>query len=151
MRVQRWGWLALVVILLSGCATTHTHEVMGAKKQETDTERGVRYLLGRGVEQSNEQAFYYFSQAADEEDPLAQNEVAYLYASGKGTSQNYNKAFKYYMKAANQGLASAQYNVGFFYLHGLSVPVDTTMAKTWFEKSAASGFEPARSILETMD
>src|SRR5690349_8946634 len=110
MRLQKCGLVILMGLLLTACVTTRPIDAPGNGKTETDTDRGVRYLLGRGVEQSNEQAFYYFSQAADDDDPVAQNEVAYMYATGKGTAQNYTKALKYYVKAANHGLASAQYN-----------------------------------------
>lgn len=137
----------ILCLLLTGCATTHSTDGVNANPHETDTQRGVRYLLGRGVAQSYDQAFYYFSQAADHDDPVAQNEVAYLYAVGKGTAQDNSLAFKYYQKAANHGLASAQYNVGFFYLHGIGVAQDTALAKSWFDRSASHGFEPAKVAL----
>ncbi len=137
----------LLGVLLSGCATTHQSDIAGTGKPETDTQKGVRYLLGHGVEQSYEQAFYYFNQAANNDDPVAENEVAYLYATGKGTAQDREKAFKFYMAAANHGLVSAQYSVGFCYLHGFGVAADKAEAQQWFEKAAARGFEPAKVAL----
>lgn len=132
-------------LLLAGCGSSRYSGYPGTLS-ESDTQLGSRYLLGHGVPQSNERAFYYFSQAASD-DPLAQNEVAYLYAAGKGTAQNDGMAFKYYQQAANHGLASAQYNLGLLYLHGLGTPPNKEMAIHWFQKSAAHGFEPARLML----
>lgn len=138
-------WVGLCC-LLAGCSTAR----FGATyfPGENNTKLGVRYLYGRGVLQSNEKAFAYFSQAADnEDDAFAQNEVAYLYAAGKGTPQNYRKAIFYYQKAANHGLASAEFSLGQLYWYGLGTPADKTLAREWFKKSAAKGFGPAKLAL----
>lgn len=137
----------LLTSMLAGCATTHYPSDMKVKPTDSNADIGVRYLLGRGVAQNNDQAFYYFLKAANEGDPFAQNEVAYLYAAGKGTSQNFNKAFVYYQKAANQNLASAQFNLGLFYLHGLGTAENKTQGLEWIKKSAAHGFGPAKEML----
>lgn len=132
------------LVLISGCATTKYDNVEG-----TSTQKGVRYLLGRGVAQNNTKAFYYFKKAAHEENNLyAQNELAYLYAAGKGIRKDYTKALYYYEKAAIRGLASAQYNLGMMYFHGLGTAENKQLARKWFEKAAALGFEPARVVLE---
>ena len=114
------------------------------REAESTTDIGVRYLLGRGVKQSDEKAFYYFSEAAKEGDPFAENELAFMYAAGKGTRRDYAKAIHWYTEAANHGLASAQYNLGLMYKVGLGVPPNRTLAMQWFQKSASHGFEPAR-------
>lgn len=136
--------------LLTSCATTRTPSGLPdqAIAQESNTRLGVRYLLGRGVPQNNEQAFYYFSKAAKEGDPLAENELAYLYASGKGTNQDWDKAFVYYQRAANQNLASAQYNLGLLYLHGFGTEKNKQLGIEWINKAAAHGFLPAKQARE---
>lgn len=145
MSIQRLLWVIGLSMLFTGCTTTHYEVVQGG----TSTQKGVRYLLGRGVSKNNEKAFYHFSKAANEDnDVYAQNEVAYLYAAGKGTQKNYTKALYYYQKAANQGLASAQYNLGMMYANGLGTSPNQAIAHKWFAKSAAKGFEPARVVLE---
>jgi TPR repeat protein len=108
---------------------------------------GVRYLLGRGVPQDNKKAFENFERAADQGDPFAQNELAYLYAAGKGTKRYYTKELFWYKKAAGHGLASAQYNLGLMYLHGLGTESNKKEAVEWFRQSAEHGFEPARNAL----
>jgi len=146
MSIKKLLLLIGLSMWMVGCSTTNSTDLPTGQK-ESATQLGVRYLLGRGVPQDQAKAFAYFKEAADDNDPFAQNEVAYLYAAGKGTTQNYTQAFKYYQKAANQGLASAQYNLGLFYAKGLGVPQNQTLAKQWFEKSASHGFEPAKQAL----
>lgn len=143
-------WIGLS-ILFTGCSTGKYYgNNSTAYSDNSPKSMGVRYLLGRGVEQNNEKAFYYFSKAANDGDPFAQNEVAYMYAAGKGTQRDNGKAFYWYKEAADHGLASAQYNVGLFYLHGLGVTADKTKAMAWFAKSSAHGFEPATIALARM-
>ncbi|VVC76853.1 Localization factor PodJL [Aquicella siphonis] len=148
MSIKRMLLLVGLSVLFAGCSTSRFYGSNSTAYSDSSAKSmGVRYLLGRGVEQSNEKAFYYFNQAAKDGDPFAQNEIAYMYAAGKGTARDYSKAFDWYKKAAAQGLASAQYNVGLFYLHGLGTPADKSQARMWFQKSAAHGFEPARVAL----
>lgn len=153
MNIKRTMVLSVMAMTLVGCATPRymgNTENARAIAKESDTKLGVRYLLGRGVPQSDERAFSYFLKGARDNDPFAQNEVAYLYAAGKGTERDDEKAFEYYQKAANHGLASAQYNLGLFYQHGIGVQKNDVMAANWFEKSSAHGFEPAKKALAKM-
>lgn len=150
-KVYRMSFKKLILltglcVLFAGCSTGR-YGSAGMTASGTPTEMGTRYLLGRGVQQNDEKAFYYFNQAAQEDDAFAQNEVAYMYAAGKGTAKDYTKAFEFYEKAANHGLASAQYNLGFMYLHGLGTQANKEQAMIWFRKSAAHGFEPAQMAL----
>lgn len=135
-------------VLFTGCSTgRYSGSEMLATYNLTPTEKGMRYLLGRGVQKNNETAFYYLSKAANDGDPFAQNELAYLYASGKGTKRDYGKSIIWYKKAASHGLASAEYNLGLLYLRGLGTKADKKAAIEWFQKSSDHGFEPARLAL----
>jgi len=136
-------------VLLSACSTGRFNHSNDYYLHGTPTQMGVRYLLGRGVPQDDQKAFYYFSQAED--NPFAQNELAYMYATGKGTEQDYQKAFSFYQKAANHGLSSAQYSLGLFYVRGLGTQPSQALAIEWFKKSAAQGFEPAKRALKKYD
>jgi TPR repeat protein len=136
--------------LFAGCSTGKYGENAFSFNGSNNKTMGTNYLLGRGVAQDNEKAFYYFSKAANAGDPFSQNEVAYMYAAGKGTERNPQQAVYWYQKAAGQGLASAQYNLGFLYLHGIGTAQDRAKATEWFEKSAKHGFGPAQSMLEKM-
>ena len=146
MSIKKLLLLVGLCVLFAGCSTGR-YSGDGFLRSDTTTDKGVRYLLGRGVRQDNAKAFYYFSQAANDDDPFAENELAYMYAAGKGTPRHYGKALAWYTKAANHGLASAQYNLGLMYAHGLGTPSNKAVAIEWFQKSAARGFEPARQAL----
>lgn len=133
--------------LFFGCSTGRFSDDALVKSQgPADT--GMRYLLGRGVPQNNEKAYYYFNKAATQDDAFAQNELGYMHAAGIGTPRNYNKSFVYYQRAAHHGLASAQYNLGLLYASGLGTPPSRRMALVWFRRAAQHGFEPARIALE---
>ncbi|HVE44284.1 MAG TPA: tetratricopeptide repeat protein [Gammaproteobacteria bacterium] len=139
--------LSLFVLLTACAPTMDIGGVYGPNRSYTNTQMGVRYLLGRGVKQSDERAFYYFGQGAKGGDAFAQNELAYLYAAGKGTPRNLTAAFGWYQKAADHGLVSAQYSLGLMYLHGWGVAPNKERALFWIKKSAEHGFEPARAML----
>jgi len=113
--------------------------------QATSQERlGKDYLLGRGVPENKEQAFYWFQKAAKQGNPYAANELGYLYASGKGVAQNYQLALEWYQLAADAGIPSAKYNVGLMYTYGLGTAVDKAKADVYFQEAAALGFTPAQ-------
>lgn len=146
MSIKQLLVLVGLCVLFSGCSTIGD---LSGLNHETTTDKGMRYLLGRGVTQSDSKAFAYFTRAANEGDVFAQNELGYLYAAGKGTPRNYQQALFWYQKAANHGLASAQYNLGLMYLHGLGTVPNKELAQQWFQKAAAHGFEPARQALRS--
>src|SRR3990167_9964166 len=91
MSTRRLLLLVGLSLLFAGCSTGRYGDD-SVYRNESSTNLGKRYLLGQGVPQNNEKAFYYFNQAARDDDPFAQNEVAYLYAAGKGTARDYSKA-----------------------------------------------------------
>ena len=153
MSFVRLFTLLIMACYLSGCATIAPKSTPSSSKPPvivSDTELGLKYLLGRGVIQDDEKAFYHFKQAADAGNAFAQNEVGYLYAAGKGVGQDYAIAIAYYQKAAEQGLASAQYSLGFLYLHGLGVEANRDMAISWLSKAADHQFHPAIVLLNQL-
>jgi len=142
MSIKRLIVLLGLCGLFAACSTGR-YDMMGG----TSANMGVRYLLGRGVPQSDTKAFAYFRNQARHDDPFAQNEVAYMYAAGKGTTRDYGKALEWYQKAAQHGLESAQYNLSLMYLYGLGTPKNKPLAMQWLQKAASHGFEPAQAKL----
>ena len=139
-------------VLFVGCSTNKYYGDNSLTYSDNSPKSmGVRYLLGRGVKQDNEKAFYYFRKAANQNDAFAQNELAYMYAAGKGTPREDAKAFKWYKAAANHGLISAQYNLALLYLHGIGTKADKKLALEWLQKSAQGGFEPAHIKLNQLN
>jgi uncharacterized protein len=150
MSIHKVFLLVGLSMLFVGCSTSKYYDPQSvALRDNSPKNMGVRYLLGRGVQQDDQKAFYYFSKAANQGDALAQNELAYLYASGKGTPPNNVLALKWYQQAADQGLASAQYNLGWMYLHGIGTAPNKALGKQWIKKSADHGFIPARDSQQT--
>ena len=147
MSIKKMMLLVGLSALFTGCSTGGYYGGDWMGSDGDNAKMGVRYLLGQGAAQSDQKAFYYFSKAANDNDPFAENELAYMYAAGKGTSRDYGKALLWYQKAAGHGLASAQYNLGLMYYYGLGTTPNKALAQKWFEKSAAHGFEPARQRL----
>lgn len=150
MSIKKITMLIGLCVLFSACSTEMYSTKLPSDGNYIATNKGVRYLLGRGVPQNNEKAFAYFREGASEGDPLAQNELAFLYAAGKGTTQDYRQAFIWYQKAAQQGLASAQYNLGLLYLYGLGTTRNQALAIHWFQKASGHGFMPATEIIGTL-
>lgn len=148
MSIKNLVLLLGLCVLFTGCSTTKYYDQHSVALSDNSAKNmGIRYLLGRGVEQNNEKAFYYFTKAANQGDALAQNELAYMYAAGKGAQRDNEKALKWYQQAAKQGLASAQYNLALMYLNGLGTSPNQALGEQWLKESASRGFEPARAKL----
>lgn len=143
MSVQKFILIMGLCVLFAGCSTGRNNNF----GSQSNTQMGVRYLLGRGVPHNDAKALTYFEKAAQAGDAAAANELGYMYAAGKGTPRNYQKSFYWYQRAANKGIASAQYNLGLLYLHGIGHAPDKALAKQWIQKAADAGFEPAKITL----
>lgn len=135
--------------LVVSCATGSSQSGgLNFRTVSATSDMGVQYLLGRGVQQNDEKAMYYFTQAANRGDPFAKNQLGYMYLAGKGAERNPEKAFKYYKEAAEDGVASAQYSVGLMYLRGIGTAKNKNKAIEWFQNSAEGQFEPAQIALK---
>ena len=135
MTIKKLLLLMGLSVLFAGCSTNnYLAQNSAAYSDNSPRSIGVRYLLGRGVEQDDKKAFYYFNKAASQGDVLAQNEIAYMYAAGKGTAKNNALAFSWYKKAAEQNLASAQYNLGLMYLRGVGTATNKAASVEWFKQ-----------------
>jgi len=79
------------------------------------------------------------TKAAEQNDAVAQNNLAVMYATGSGVKQDYAQAAKWYEKAAEQGYAIAQYNLAAMYEHGMGVARDPRAAAIWYQLAADQG------------
>ena len=73
---------------------------------------------GGGVPQDDTQALYWYRQAAEQGDAMAQNHLGSIYTKGLGVPQDYTQALYWYRRAAEQGQAVAQASLGFRYHRG---------------------------------
>jgi len=76
---------------------------------------------------------------AQQGDPLAQNNLGYLYEHGLGVVRSDADALAWYARAAESGLPVAQFNLATMYLRGKGIPPDAKAAVKWFSAAAASG------------
>lgn len=80
---------------------------------------GYMYLYGsNGVEQDFEKAFHYYNMAAEQNNPIALNNLGSLYFNGIGVTKERSKAMEYFSKSAELGNDNAATNLAFIYLTG---------------------------------
>ena len=104
-------------------------------KEETFLERSIRqanegkiedqmnlaymYLYGtNGVQKDSNKAFEYYQMAAEQNNPIALNNLGSLYFNGIGTNPDVKKAVALFTKAAELGNDNAAINLAFIYLKG---------------------------------
>jgi TPR repeat protein len=86
-------------------------------------------------------AVYYLARAKGG-DPVAQYDVAVLYARGAGLVQDFASAAAWFHAAAVQGNVAAQYDLGVLYERGLGVSPNPVEALDWY-RAAAERDHPA--------
>ena len=119
----------------------HTEEMSVKERQKPYLQYriGKMYASGLGTEQNNEQAAYWFSQAAEANHKYAQYSLAGLYRRGRGVEQNDIRAFSLYRSSANQGNPYASLELAKMYRDGLGTKQDPKLAERRFQ-DAYSGF-----------
>jgi TPR repeat protein len=85
-----------------------------ADQNETEALRMLSALAaeGRGMDQSDNEAYKYMSRAAELGSPEAQYELANMLANGRGLQRDMEAALVWGRKAAEQGHAPAQFAMG---------------------------------------
>ena len=76
------------------------------------------FYKGEIVERDINKAIYYYSLAADKNDPEAQYNLGFIYYEGQFIEPDGNKAIYYYKLAANNNYANAYFGLGNFYNEG---------------------------------
>ncbi len=106
------------------------------------------YLYGiAGVKQDYDQAFRWFTKAANLGCPQAMYHLGMCNAKGYGTPVNPELSAKWYRRSADYGDEDAMYELGRCYEEGLGVKTDLAEAKKWYRKAAGLGQEEARGKL----
>jgi uncharacterized protein len=89
------------------------------------------------------EAARWYSKAAEQGDPVAQNYIGSLYQHGEGVPKDLEKAVYWYKKASDQDSAQGQSNLAYMYDLGLGVPEDNVEALRLYELSAEKGWTEA--------
>lgn len=121
----------------------------GEGNLESQMNLGYMYLYGtNGVKQDFNEAFKYYTMAAEQKDPVAVNNLGSLYFNGIGIPKDYNKAVALFKTAADLGNDNASTNLAFIYLTGGSKdPVRNRLAVDYLKKGSEKGNNVARFML----
>ena len=84
-------------------------------------------------------AAVYFKMAADQGDPGALLNMAFIYYEGAGVRRDRAKAVEHFKRAADKGNARAQWNVATLYEHGDGVARNPALASWYFARAAEQG------------
>lgn len=108
---------------------------------EAQYQLGECYYRGRGgVEQSNPEAFSWFTKAADQDYAPAIYRIGRCYEYGYGVGKDLNKAVKYFQRAADMNNADAILELGYCYENALGgLSKDKEKAFELYMKAAEMG------------
>ena len=76
-------------------------------------------------------------------EPVAQYNLAVLYALGEGIAKDYANAASWFRKAAESGYPAAQFNLAVMYERGLGLPADSEAAFGWYRRAAERSYPAA--------
>lgn len=105
----------------------------------------VMYRHGDGgYAQNDQQAAYWFEQAAAQGNEYAQMVLGDLYEEGIGVNKNLKLAADWREKAGKRGNVQAQLKLGRMYLAGAGVNKDLGKAEYWLKRAAIEGNNEAQ-------
>jgi TPR repeat protein len=93
------------------------------------------------------EALYNFTEAAQQDHPVALAELADMHANGLGTPLDKNNAFKFAVRSAEAGYPDGQFNLAKCYAEGIGVEPNEGLAVEWLAKSAEQFHPKAMFIL----
>ncbi len=111
---------------------------------------GIMCVEGNGVPRHYREAFRWFREAAEQNDPEGHCYLGLMYAYGQGVPQDWPSAEQHWVRAALGGNPEAMYFLGLLHYAGIDRPVSNSEAAAWFEKSGVEGYAPAAHALGAM-
>jgi type II secretion system protein G len=108
---------------------------------------GVMYWNGLGVEKNYPEALKWLRKAADQGEAEAEFYLGFSYALGTGVEKNEAQAVKWYQKAADHGNAQAQVYLARALEAGNGTRKDAVEAVKWYQKAAEKGDSQAQEHL----
>jgi hypothetical protein len=84
-------------------------------------------------------ALLWFNKSAQQNNPVALNNLGFLFSEGFGVKSDSPKAVSYYKRAAELGNLDALNNLALMYAQGEGVTQSYRDAYVWFEKAADKG------------
>jgi TPR repeat protein len=114
---------------------------------EAQTNLGICYLDGVGVEQDYVKAAELFSLAAEQGYAEAQCRLGQCYLERQGVRRNLSKGFELFQQAAAQNYGKAEYLIGNCYYTATAVNQDFVEAEKWAQRAVNHGYQEAYNLL----
>jgi uncharacterized protein len=115
---------------------------------------GVNFYTGIGVEKNLDQAIYWLSAAAEKDDLKGLFNLAVLYSKGSvpefNSETSEKMAAELYRRAAVLGHYPSQSRLGYLYSIGKGVPKNRTQAYLWLTLAAQHGIGTTLDALESV-
>ena len=108
---------------------------------------GYMSMIGVQGTADRREANRWFLAAAQQENTVAQYEIALALVNGRGLERNEAEGAAWMTRAAEQGSLEAQTALGLFYQEGTGVEKSVTSAMHWFRKASDRGFAAAQCNL----
>jgi uncharacterized protein len=118
-----------------------------ALKHEKNALYHLAMILIKSEHHDQHQTFVLLEEAAKQDHPNAQYNLAVMYQKGDGTEIDMEKSIYWYQKAANAGIPMAEYNLGMLYFEGKFIEKDELKAKSLWESASKKGYEPAVKLM----
>ena len=137
-------WGIALIVTSSSSETTETGLKLlrgSAEKDYVPAMLNLGYLFEGGiyVRRNYNEAFHWFSRAAEMGVAEAQLQLGGCYHYGLGTTPNYSMAAKYYRLSAGQTNFVAMKSLGYLLMNGYGVETNEDEAKYWLMRAANEG------------
>ncbi|MEK6214141.1 MAG: sel1 repeat family protein, partial [Vibrio fluvialis] len=139
-RVVR-GLMIIASVMLPLSAHADLSELIAQANQgdrNAQYQLAIDYQSGQNTPVSQDDAFYWFQQAAESGHPAAMIQLANTYLSGSGTEKDIDKALFWLTKAFATGNQDAAIQIGQLYESLNRSPASQTMAEIWYHTVADS-------------
>ncbi len=101
-----------------------------------DLKKAISFETGKGAPRDEAEAADWFRRAADLGDPVAQNQMGYLYVWGIGVERNAAQAIRWFARAAGSGMQQAKLNMAVLFMRGIGVARDPQFARQILQELA---------------
>jgi len=131
----------LMIISLAGLMTGC------CRKKDVNIEEG-----GKAYQSGNfRKAVLLFMPAAEDGDPEAQVNIAFMYYCGLHVEKDHAIAAQWYLKSARQNNVTAQFSIGTMYENGEGVKQDFKEAYFWYGLAAIQGDKDAQKLAQELE
>ncbi len=128
---------------LANSTLTEKHDKLAQMAEAGDAvsqyELGLLHEYGRGQQQNDSIAVYWYLQAAKQNHRDAQYRLAVLSDNGWGQPVNRHDALRFYRSAAENGHELAQHDLAIMYFTGSGTPKNLLEAYKWLKIATVSG------------